>query len=240
MQKPKLFVIGVYLLEQKNRVSHLITEFSRSQKWTVEQAWVALGASSVPVELWIVTSTIERTKVPKFTLLNRLLAQRELNNYEYVILCDDDISVPSGFLDNYLDFVVRYDFALAQPARTIDSFIDHIFVRQLGGIDARQTRFVEIGPLFSVRRDAFRLLFPFDEKSPMGWGYDFFWPCLLSANGLRLGVVDAIPVAHNLRKPVSNYSHSEADKQMKDFLRTKKHLSKAEAFSIVESYTLPK
>jgi hypothetical protein len=139
-------------------------------------------------------------------------------------------------VDRYLALVERHDLALAQPARTHESYIDHAIVERLDGLAARQTRFVEIGPLFSIRADAASRLLPFDEASAMGWGYDFVWPVVIEGAGLRMGIVDATPVAHDLRKPVANYDYSTARGQMEAFLAAHPHLSKAEAFSIVEAY----
>jgi hypothetical protein len=133
-------------------------------------------------------------------------------------------------------WIGKYDFALAQPARTHDSYIDHRFVEQLDGITARQTRYVEIGPLFSMRADALPILTPFDVTTPMGWGYDFTWPLAMDAAKLKMGIVDAVPVSHKLRKPVANYLHSDADRQMKEYFTDRPHLKPEEAFYIVESF----
>ena len=70
----------------------------------------------------------------------------------------------------------------------------------------------------------------------MGWGYDFVWPCVAQAHGLRLGIVDAVPVAHSLRKPVAHYDYAAVKGEMENFLRERAHLTKADAFQIVESY----
>lgn len=148
---------------------------------------------------------------PKFALLNELLVAASLPDFDYVIVCDDDVLLPEAFLDRYLACVEQHDFALSQPARTHDSFTDHPFVERLDGLTARWTRFVEIGPVFCMRRDAVPLLVPFDETSPMGWGYDFVWPCILEEAGLRPGIVDATPVSHSLRKSVTRYRHGTAD-----------------------------
>jgi hypothetical protein len=144
--------------------------------------------------------------------------------------------MPSGFLDSYLRLVREHDFALCQPARTHDSYIDHAFVEQLDGLTARRTRFVEIGPLFSIRRDAMPVLLPFDEQSPMGWGYDFMWPPALESAGLTLGIVDRVPVAHSVRKPVAQYDYQTVDRQMKQYLEGRRHLSQNESFFIWEAY----
>ena len=236
----RTLIVGVYLLDHENYADPISQEFSSADNWQVSQSWAALGNGAIPESLSHVTSLVAREPTPKFTLLNRLLAEHQLQEYEFVLVVDDDIRLPPHFLDDYLEVVSQCDFALAQPARTRQSFIDHLFVSQLPGIDARETRFVEIGPLFSISRAAFDFLIPFDEESPMGWGYDFVWPVTLAQQSLRLGIVDKTPIAHDLRKPVSHYRHSDADRQMQDFLAQRDHLELSKAFSIIESYaTVP-
>src|SRR5262249_54252834 len=100
-------------------------------------------------------------------------------------------------------------------------------------------RFVEIGPLFSIRRDAMPLILPFDCSSPMGWGYDFVWPRSIEAAGLKMGIVDATPIVHSLRQPVANYEHAAADEQMRQYLEAHSHPSLDEAFVVLESYPKP-
>jgi len=232
----RVLAVGIYLSDRDNLAAHIATELGKSRSWSVEQRWTALGQRDVPPELAAVTVS-RAGPTPKFTLLNRLLRPDQLEPYEFVLVMDDDISLPEGFVDRYLDLVVRHELALAQPARTHGSYIDHYLVEQLDGLDARRTRFVEIGPLFSIRRDAFGLFFPFDEASPMGWGYDFVWPVAIERAGLKMGIVDATPVAHDLRKPGAHYNLAAHDRGMKAFLDSRLHLTRADAFTILEGYT---
>lgn len=220
MTKPSVLAVGVCCVDQPNAFDSIADELSRSREWHVEQRWARVYRDALS---------------PKFTLLNELL-RSDWPQYDYVLACDDDIVLPAGFVDEYLEAVRRFDFALAQPARTHGSFIDHWFVEQLDGVDARRTRFVEIGPLFSVRRDAAARLLPFDAASPMGWGCDFVWPLLVERAGLSLGIVDRTPVAHTIRRSVAQYDRKEANAVMTSYLATRPHLSKSEAFVIVESY----
>ncbi len=232
-----VLVVGVYLADRENRAASIARELGQSGRRQVEQRWISLGRASVPAPLASVTVLRAETPTPKFTLVNRLLAQCDLDRYDFVLVSDDDISLPAGFLDRYLDIVTEHDLALAQPARTHDSYIDHPIVERLDGLTARRTRFVEIGPLFSMRRDAVRLLTPFSEASPMGWGYDFVWPVVVERAGLRMGIVDATPVAHDLRKSVTHYDQEEAQRAMEEFLARHPHLSRPEAHTIVEAYS---
>lgn len=232
----RVLVIGVYLADQNNSVEHIVTTIGRSDDWTVDQRWAAIGRTVFSDAVGAATAKRVASVVPKFTLLNELLSGISIDDYSYVVVCDDDVLLPEKFLDRYLSIVRDFDLALSQPARTHASYIDHAFVEQLDGLIVRETRFVEIGPVFCIRCDATNLVLPFDERSPMGWGYDLVWPCILENAHLRLGIVDEVPIAHSLRKPVSHYDHAVADAQMTRYLQEQPHLSKHDAFYIVNAY----
>lgn len=232
----KILVVGVYLVDRENLASQITRELADSSNWKVEQRWIALGQGQPDSDTAHFTIRVTNTPSPKFLLLNQLLKTVELHDFEYLVVSDDDIHLPTGFLDNYLALVSHHGFAIAQPARTHNSYIDHRFVEQLDGIDARRTRFIEIGPLFSLHRSTFDYFLPFDETSPMGWGNDFVWPVLAERYGLKMGIVDAVPVTHNLRKPVAYYDYEASKNAMNKYLAEQPHLSKEDAFFIVESY----
>src|SRR5262249_31895870 len=141
----KVLVVGIYLQDKANCAASTVAELSRSRDWDVDQRWIALGRSDIPQDLAHVTVRKTETMVPKFVLLNQLLATTSTGDYAYIVVSDDDIDLPSGFLDDYLRLVGKHDLALCQPARTHNSYIDHRFVEQLDGVDARWTRYVEIG-----------------------------------------------------------------------------------------------
>lgn len=232
----RVLVAGIYLADKENLALHITRELEDSSKWKVEQRWVSLGKAQPDPDLAPFTARVSHEPSPKFLLLNQLMKTVDLYDFEYVIVSDDDIFLPVGFVDSYLALVSRHNFAVAQPARTHDSYIDHRFVEQLDGINARWTRFVEIGPLFSLHRSAFEYFLPFDETSPMGWGNDFVWPILAERFNLKMGIIDAVPVTHNIRKPVAYYDHGTSGKAMRDYLANRPHLSKEDAFYIREAY----
>jgi hypothetical protein len=232
----RVLAVGVYLADREHRAPAISGELARSERWTVDQRWAALGRAAPPAELAAVTVERVQRPTPKFVLVNRLLAACDLDRYTHLLVCDDDVTLPDCFVDRYLEEVERHDLALAQPARSHESWIDHPIVEQLDGLRARRTRFVEIGPVFSIARQAFHTLLPFDEASPMGWGYDFVWPVIVERAGLRMGIVDATPVAHDLRPPVAFYSEDAATAAMDRYLAEHPHLSRAEAFAILEAF----
>ncbi|UFN47219.1 hypothetical protein LPC08_14410 [Roseomonas sp. OT10] len=220
--------------DRPNTAAHLIHELATSADHCVVQRWIALapegrGRYDLPSTEMVVT-----VPTPKFVLLDELT--EDAAEYDWVLLCDDDIEVGPGFLDRLIGLSERFGFALSQPARTADSFTDHPIVQVMPGLLARRTRFVEIGPLTCIRRDAVPLLLPFGEGGGMGWGLDFIWPVRMEKAGLHMGIVDAAPLTHRIRRSVSSYSHSSAYRAMCTMLAREQHLSLDEAFSVVEAY----
>jgi hypothetical protein len=233
----RVLLTGVYLTDHVSFAETLSAACARSVDWTVNQQWVALGRRPPSKGMASQTMFEVREKAGKFVLINRLLAAVPAGSYDYLLVIDDDIELPPDFIDRYFGWVERCDLALAQPARTHDSSIDHVIVEQLDGLDCRQTRFVEIGPCFSLRADAAGSILPFDEAAPMGWGLDFVWPLAIARAGLKMGIVDAAPVRHGARRTVSLYDHAQTDQAMRDYLAGRPHLTKDEAFVVVESFS---
>lgn len=233
---PRVLIVGVYLADRKNLIGHIVQELNESRRFRVTQHWASIGGHPPTPHVARVTTLKSDRKIPKFQLINRMLARVPLERYAFVVVCDDDIQLPPGFLDDFLSLQQRYDFSLAQPARTPNSHLDHAIVRQVPSLIARQTRFVEIGPLLSLRKDAFRWLLPFPEASPMGWGLDFVWPVILERQGLRLGIIDRTPVRHSVRPPAKVYDSNQTFKDMESFLCTTPHLSREEAMQVIARY----
>lgn len=230
----KILVAGVYMADRSNTAMHLIHELQASAQHAVVQRWAALapggcGDCDLPS-----TELVFTEREPKFTILN--LLTKDASSFDWLLLCDDDVEVTEGFLDRFIGLSQTYDFALSQPARTAGSYTDHPITQVMPGIQARRTRFVEIGPVVCVRRDAIPLILPFAEESGMGWGLDFVWPRLLEAAGLRLGIVDAAPIAHRLRPPAAAYNGDEARQKMFWALASHAYLPLDEAFTVLEAY----
>jgi hypothetical protein len=183
-----------------------------------------------------VLRVLERT--PKFSIVNQLLDGADLDQYDYVLMTDDDIVMPESFLDEFIGMQRTLDFAVAQPARTSTSYIDHPIVEQQLGVLARRTQFVEIGPVVSFHRSVFPLLFPFDLTSGMGWGYENVWSHLLRERGLRMGIVDAVPVDHSMRPPLANYRWSDGDAGRTALFARHAHLPLDECLRVIEVFPM--
>jgi hypothetical protein len=234
--RPRVLVLGIYLANRRHTADHLARRFGESRQCEVDQKWVALNGS--PSDPFLGRHTVMQLAgfVPKFVIMNRLLAQTPWQDYDFIVFSDDDVYLPSGFLDAYLAQQVEFGLALAQPARTRNSWADRKFCRQMKGIRGRVTRYVEIGPVFSVTREFAPAILPFDETSPMGWGYDYVWPLLAEAAGRRIGIVDATPVDHSIRDQAAAYDKYGAGAAMAAYLAKHRHLSKPEAFTVLTTF----
>jgi hypothetical protein len=176
---------------------------------------------------------------PKFALINRLIAGQDLDRFDHVIVVDDDIYVHSGFLQEFLACQQLFGFALAQPSRAWHSHFDHGFVLRRPWLAARETRFVECGPLVSFTRAAARLLIPFEAESEM-WGIDLVWPVAIRDAGLTMGIVDAVSVDHSLRGQGTTYDRSREWEAMQAFLAKTPHLPMSDAFTVLKRHPATK
>jgi GT2 family glycosyltransferase len=147
---------------------------------------------------------------------------------DWLLVVDDDIVLPRGFLDRFLFLVERFGFDLAQPAHLWASHAAWRVTRRRLGSVARETQFVEIGPVTAFSRRAFPILLPFPELR-MGWGLDAHWAALAREHGWRCGVIDAVAIGHRAAPAASSYSREQALAEARTFLDGRAHLSAAEA-----------
>ncbi|HEX4963506.1 MAG TPA: hypothetical protein VF173_21940 [Thermoanaerobaculia bacterium] len=232
----KVLVVGVYLADKPNNIDSIVSALAAATKYDVHQSWAALGAGPSP-RVRSVTRMTVLSSMPKFALINDLLARHRLDDYEYLILCDDDVELPERFLDRFLTLQEQLDFRLAQPARSSASHIDHPIVEQQLGVLARQTWFVESGPMVCAHRSVFDLLLPFPLESPMGWGYEGVWSLELARRGLKMGIVDAFPIEHRMRRPVTYYRWQEADEGRQRLLQARSHRPLDQCFRVLAIVT---
>ena len=229
-----VLVVGVYLADRPNHVDDIVSHLSETRTCQLTQRWLALQGGPPSPRVAEVTQRRVGKSAPKYELLNDLLIHEDLAHYDYIITVDDDILLPREFLDVFIPLQAKLDFAIAQPARTIGSYIDHPIVEQQRGVIARQTLFVESGPVASFHRSIYHLVIPFDTKNPMGWGYENVWSYRLREAGLRMGIIDAAPIDHTLRKPVAYYSWEKANADRDAYLATQPHMSYEECFQVVD------
>jgi len=147
--------------------------------------------------------------------------------FDWLLLVDDDVRLPRGFLDAFLLCAEGFGFRLAQPAHAFASHAAWEVTRRRPGLLAHRTRFVEIGPVTAIHRDAFAALLPFPDLE-MGWGLDTHWSALAAARGWPIGVVDATPVRH-LRPVAGDYPRDAAIAEAEAFLDGRAYVTREQA-----------
>jgi GT2 family glycosyltransferase len=153
----------------------------------------------------------------KFENLNVLLARHDLAGVDWLLVVDDDVTLPRGFLDAFLHAAEAAGLRLAQPAHRLHSHAAWAVTRRRPGATVRETNFVEIGPVTAFHRDTFATLLPFPELR-MGWGLDVHWAAVAREHGWPIGVVDATPVGHTLRPAGDTYAREAAAAEARRFL----------------------
>ena len=162
----------------------------------------------------------------KFQNLNTLLADEPRG--DWLIVVDDDVALPGDFLDGFIALAEALELDLAQPAQTLASHAAWSSARRRPFAIARETNFVEIGPVTAFSRRVADELLPFPDLR-MGWGLDLHWAALAAERGWRLGVVDALPVRHESRPVGGAYSAEEATAEAQRFLANRPYLQAADA-----------
>jgi GT2 family glycosyltransferase len=164
----------------------------------------------------------------KFENLDLLLAEHGAAGHDWLVVVDDDVRLPHGFLDGFLFLSERFSLSLSQPAHRLNSHAAWAVTRRRAWSAVRETSFVEIGPVTAFAAVTFPVLLPF-PRLRMGWGLDTHWAALARANGWRIGVVDALPIGHRTAPAAASYSRQDAVEEARAFLAERPHLSAGEA-----------
>ncbi|MGI8715031.1 MAG: hypothetical protein ACR2NR_17985 [Solirubrobacteraceae bacterium] len=164
----------------------------------------------------------------KFQNLNTLLDGHRADGYDWLVLVDDDVALPPRFLDAFIFLAERFDLALAQPAHRWGSHAAWAVTRRRPGSVVRETAFVEIGPVCALRAVTFAQLLPFPPLRT-GWGLDAHWSAVAREHGWRLGIVDATPIRHHLRRIAATYDRASAIAEARAFLDGRPYTSASEA-----------
>lgn len=153
----------------------------------------------------------------KFENLNALLAEHPAAGHDWLLVLDDDVVLPAGFLDEFVFLAERFDLRLAQPAHRHHSHAAFQITRRRAASVVRETAFVEIGPVTAFHASTFATLLPFPPLRA-GWGLDAHWSALAAQHDWPIGVVDATPIRHGLRQIATSYDRGAAIAEARAFL----------------------
>ncbi len=163
----------------------------------------------------------------RFENLNRLLSEHAAAEHDWLLIVNDDVRLPRGFLDRLLFLCERFSLQLAQPAHRLRSHAAWPVTRRHPGAVARETAFVEIGPVTAFASATFATLLPFPPLR-MGWGLDAHWAALAREHGWRCGVIDAVAISHIAAPAGETYSREAAVAEARELLAQRPHLSVTE------------
>jgi hypothetical protein len=171
----------------------------------------------------------------KFENLNALLERESASGHDWLLVVDDDVQLPRGFLDQFLFLAERFGLRMAQPAHRHFSHAAFDVTRRRPGAVARQTAFVEIGPVTAFHSSVFDALLPFPGLR-FGWGLDVHWSAVAAEHGWPIGVVDATPIRHGLRQIASSYDRSAAIAEAREFLAGRAYTPARDAQRTLRTY----
>jgi len=149
---------------------------------------------------------------------------------DWLIVLDDDIVLPDGFLDTFLEVAERLGLRIAQPAHRLHSNASWSELKRRPGVAGRETTFVEIGPLTAFARETFATLLPLPSLR-MGWGLDSHWSAVAREHGWPIGVVDATPMLHT-RPSAGAYGHADAIAEARRFLAQRPYVTRDEVRTV--------
>lgn len=164
----------------------------------------------------------------KFENLDRLLERVPAIGHDWLLIVDDDVALPRGFLDVFLFLAERFELRLAQPAHRARSHAAWPLTRRRPGSLLRETAYVEIGPLVALHATTFETLLPFPPLQA-GWGLDAHWAALAREHDWRLGIVDATPIRHGIRRIAASYDRNDAIAEGRRFLAERPYLSASDS-----------
>ena len=170
----------------------------------------------------------------KWANVNAALAGAPATDADWLLIVDDDVVLPRGFLDRFVLLAERFGFELAQPAHAFASHAAWDVTRRRPGVLAHRTRFVEIGPVTALSATAAAALLPFPDLQ-MGWGLDARWSAIAAERGWPVGVIDATPVRH-LRPVAGDYPRDAAIAEAEAFLDGRAYVTRDEAAEVLAEH----
>jgi hypothetical protein len=153
----------------------------------------------------------------KFQNINLGLAEVDVNEFDWMIVTDDDVSLPANFLDNFLFLAEKTELKLCQPSHKFLSYASYAVTQRRWNSLVRVTHFVECGPITAFRREMFPLVLPFPELR-WAWGNDLSWADSAMHHGYRIGIIDGTPIGH-LRPVAESYDNRAARLEADAYLR---------------------
>lgn len=152
----------------------------------------------------------------KMANINSAIAPFDMEQFDWLLVVDDDVEFAPGFVDLLLAEAAFRDFRLSMPAHRELSFTTFLITRRHWATASRRTGYVEVGPVTLFHRSVFSDIIPFPELR-WAWGIDVHWAHLAAARSWPIGIVDVAPVRH-IRPVAATYPRGDASNEAEAFL----------------------
>ena len=155
----------------------------------------------------------------KWDGLYKTLIDRDLTQYDYFWLPDDDLDISAQKVNRLFDAMRRYGLRIAQPSLSPDSYFSHFVFSQCPGFVLRYTNCIEImAPC--MHRDILTKALPLFRGTMSGFGLDYIWCRLANSNAFRAAILDEIemhhtrPIGKNLRAVMAESGNLSPKEEM--------------------------
>ena len=152
----------------------------------------------------------------KFGNINTALATVKLQDYDWVVITDDDVALPPRFLDGFISLCEVMGLKISQPAHRYHSYTSFTFNYRKWNSLGRITRYVEDGPVTAFHRDAMAYVYPFPELR-WAWATDIAFCNAARHNHHNVGIVDYTAIEH-LKPAGQDYPMQAAKAEARAFL----------------------
>jgi hypothetical protein len=118
-----------------------------------------------------------------------------LDNYDYIMLPDDDILIGAGDINRLFDIVTRHNLTMAQPSMSLASYISWPILLNVPQFELRYTNFLE-SMACCIKTSYLKRLLPMFEQHFTGWGTDLIWTMMMDDPAYKAAIVDAVVMTH--------------------------------------------
>jgi hypothetical protein len=162
--------------------------------------------SNADVRLWaldeiapeLANQTIGSGPGSRFANLNKLYNAKPIEEGSWVVLADDDVFFVRGSLTRIFSIMKQAGLSLAQPSQSILGWWTSQFNVSRPFLIARDSNYVEQGPLLVADPVFAKLILPLPDENDMGWGIEAEW-YRAKEGRYRIGVIDDCRVVHCAR-----------------------------------------
>jgi len=136
-------------------------------------------------------------KGPKWDAMARhfMNAPELLDQYDYVMLPDDDLIMEARDINRLFEIMVEHDLILGQPALTPQSYFAYPILLRCPQFRLRYSSYLECMSC-CFKSSYLKALLPVFERHITGWGVDLVWTMLMKNPAYRSAIIDEVPMTH--------------------------------------------